>query len=82
VRSLAHLIDLIQPFSSDASTKQLVPAQLRFPLNTVPALRKSSLAYHVFSEDGAAAIVDHWKTVSADNASVRIREETNEEDDA
>jgi hypothetical protein len=80
VRSLAHLIDLIQPFSGNANTRQLLAEQLRFPLNNVAALRKSSLAYHVFSEDGAAAIVDHWKAVSAKDASVRIREETEEED--
>lgn len=78
VRSLAHLIDLIQPFSGDAKTTQLLPTQLRFPLNNVNALRGSSLAYHVFSEDGAAAIVDHWKAVSAENINVRIQKEPEE----
>jgi len=81
VRSLAHFIDLIQPFAGDAeSTTQLERAQFGFPLNNVTALRNSSLAYHVFSEDGAAAIVDHWKVVSSDKANVRIREKTEEED--
>ena len=81
VRSLAHLIDLIQPFAADAeNTIQLQASQLRFPLNNVAALRASSLAYHIFSEDGAAAIVDHWKAVFADNTNVRIRKETKEED--
>lgn len=81
VRSLAHFIDLIQPFSSDTEDKkQLLPAQLRFPLNSISALRDSSLAYHVFSEDGAAAIIDHWKEASSDKASVRIQEKAEEEE--
>jgi hypothetical protein len=81
VRSLAHFIDLIQPFSGDAeSTTELLPKQLQFPLNNITSLRNSSLAYHVFSEDGAAAIVDHWKSVSSEEAVVRIREEAEEDD--
>jgi hypothetical protein len=81
VRSLAHFIDLIQPFASDAeNTTQLLPVQLHFPLNNITSLRNSSLAYHVFSEDGAAAIVDHWKSVSSDKANVRIREKAEDDD--
>lgn len=81
VRSLAHFIDLIQPFANDTEDKkQLLPAQLRFPLNSIPTLRDSSLAYHVFSEDGAAAIIDHWKEASSDKASVRIQERAEEEE--
>jgi hypothetical protein len=81
VRSLAHFIDLIQPFTSDAqSTKQLLPGQLHFPMNNISALRNSSLAYHIFSEDGAAAIVDHWKEASSDKAIVRIQEKADEEE--
>jgi hypothetical protein len=74
VRSLAHFIDLIRPFAADSvNTKQLLPEQLRFPLSSVASLRNSSLAYHVYSEDGAAAIVEHWKVVSSGEANVRIR---------
>lgn len=81
VRSLAHLIDLIQPFERDEKLPtKLLTAQLKFPLDNVAALRNSSLAYHVFSEDGVAAIVDHWKAVSADEAYVRIRKEETEEE--
>ncbi len=81
VRSIAHLIDLILPFANDAeNSTHLQAKQLRFPLHSISSLRSSSLAYHVFSEDGAAAIVDHWKTVSDDDASVRILEKTEEED--
>jgi hypothetical protein len=81
VRSLAHFMDLIQPFSGDVEdTTKLSPKQLRFPLTNITSLRKSSLAYHVFSEDGPAAIVDHWKSVSSDEAVVRIREEAEEDD--
>lgn len=83
VRSLAHFIDLIQPFASNAQNmKQLLPAQMQFPLNSISALRNSSLAYHVFSEDGAAAIVDHWKEASSDKASVRIQEKAEEDEDS
>ena len=81
VRSLAHLIDLIQPFESNAeNTTQLLSKQLTFPLNNVSSLRNSSLAYHVFSEDGPAAIVEHWKIAASDKASVRIQEKVAEED--
>jgi hypothetical protein len=80
VRSLAHLIDLIAPFAPDANKTALALDQLRFPLRNVADLRSSSLAYHVFSEDGAAAIVDHWKTVASDTASVRIRKKPEEDD--
>lgn len=74
VRSIAHFIDLIQPFSDKTeSTTQLLPNQLNFPLSSVTNLRGSSLAYHIFSEDGPAAIIEHWKTVSSDETSVRIR---------
>lgn len=83
VRSLAHFIDLIKPFAGDAeSTAQLMPTQLSFPLSSVSSLRNSSLAYHIFSEDGAAAIVDHWKALSSDEASVRVREKAKEDDSA
>jgi hypothetical protein len=81
VRSLAHLIDLIQPFATDEeNTTQLLPKQLHFPLDSVASLRNSSLAFHVFSEKGAIAIVEHWKNNSSDKASVRIREKAEEED--
>jgi hypothetical protein len=81
VRSLAHLIDLIQPFDGNTeNTTQILPKQLTFPLNNVINLRNSSLAYHAFSEDGPAAIVEHWKVASSDEASVRIRQKPEEED--
>lgn len=81
VRSLAHLIDIIQPFAPDARERnELSSNQLSFPLESAAALRKSSLAYHVYSEDGAAAIVDHWKEVSADEATVRIHDKIEEDD--
>jgi hypothetical protein len=49
-------------------------------MNNISALRNSSLAYHIFSEDGAAAIVDHWKEASSDKAIVRIQEKADEEE--
>lgn len=81
VRSLAHFIELIQPFQRDEeNTTKLSSNQLQFPLKDVKALRNSSLAYHLFSEDGAAAIVDHWESVSSDDAFVRILEEKEDDD--
>jgi hypothetical protein len=81
VRSLAHLVDFIDPFTNGAEGKELTTKQLRLPLTSVSALRASSLAYHVFSEDGPAAIVDCWKDASREEIKVRIREESKDEDD-
>jgi DNA helicase HerA-like ATPase len=82
VRSLAHLVDFIEPFATSAQDgKEVSSKQLRLPLTSVSALRESSLAYHVFSEDGPAAIVECWKEVSKEEIKVRIRQEAKDEDD-
>lgn len=78
VRSIAHLIDLVTP--PDEKSDKLTPAAVKLPLGTVKELRESSLAYHVFSEDGPAAIVGEWKSISQNKSIVRIRQEEDEED--
>jgi hypothetical protein len=81
VRSLAHLIDLIEPFpqDTDSAATEITMDQLKFPLSTVATLRDSSLAYHVFSEDGPAAIVDRWRSCAAEKA-VRIKTKPADDD--
>jgi hypothetical protein len=71
VRSIAHLIDLVSP--PDDGSDSLLLKHVALPLNSVEQLRESSLAYHVFSEDGPAAIVDQWKT-GLNEVLVRVKE--------
>lgn len=78
VRSLAHLIDLIEP-PEPPKNKEIEAQQLHLPLKSVTALRDSSLAYHLFSADGPAAIIEAWREATAYESKVRIREV--EEDD-
>lgn len=81
VRSLAHLVDLIEPFGKDlANEKEIRPKQLRLPLSNIAALRESSLAYHLFSADGPAAIIESWKTASTEESVVRIRSKADADD--
>jgi hypothetical protein len=81
VRSLAHLVDFIEPFGGDQDRKEVTAKQVKLPLTSVSALRTSSLAYHMFSEDGPAAIIDCWREASSEDSKVRIREESKDEDD-
>jgi hypothetical protein len=78
VRSIAHLIDLI-PLPEEVSDRLGVD-DMRLPLRSVEELRDSSLAYHMFSEDGAAAIVNEWKTSLECEALVRFMPEEQEQD--
>jgi predicted AAA+ superfamily ATPase len=79
VRSIAHLVDLVSPLDEDASSMQL--SDLNLPLQSVPVLRDSSLAYHVFSEDGPAAIIELWTECCKSDIAVRIKKEGEEEED-
>jgi predicted AAA+ superfamily ATPase len=87
VRSLAHLIDLIEPVTNKASgtaqkhAKQISHAQLAFPLSSVAVLRESSLAYHMFSTDGPATIIDAWRNASSVATMVRIKDKDDFDDD-
>jgi len=78
VRSIAHLVDIISPLNGGASSLQL--ADLNIPLQSVSVLRDSSLAYHVFSEDGPAAIIELWNECCKSDIAVRVKKHTDEED--
>lgn len=72
VRSIAHLVDLISPLEEKATSLQL--KTLKLPLNNISELRDSSLAYHIYSEDGPAAIIDLWEKSCKCDIAVRIKE--------
>jgi len=78
VRSIAHLVDLVSPLQENAKAMQL--SDLNLPLLSVPVLRDSSLAYHVFSEDGPAAIIELWTECCKSEIAVRIRKQGEEEE--
>lgn len=81
VRSLANFIDHIKPFPGGENRHiKLLENQLNFPLNSVSSLRNSNLAFHIFSEDGAAAIVSHWEKMFSDKGNVRVRKEAKEDE--
>jgi hypothetical protein len=78
VRSIAHLVDLVPSLDKNARTMHLV--ELNLPLLSVSKLRDSSLAYHVFSEDGPASIIELWNDCCKSDITVRIKERSEEED--
>jgi len=53
---------------------------LNLPLQSVSILRDSSLAYHVFSEDGPAAIIELWNECCQSDIAVRIKKQVEEDD--
>ena len=78
VRSIAHLVDLVSPLDKGVSSMQL--SDLNIPLQSVAGLRDSSLAYHVFSEDGPAAIIELWHDCCQSDIAVRIKKQVEEDD--
>lgn len=70
VRSISHLVDLIP--SKDGELEALRVKDLRLPLNSVSALKSSSLAYHLLAEDGPAAVVEAWQQLKSNEAAVRF----------
>jgi hypothetical protein len=70
VRSISHLVDLIP--SKDGELEALRGKDLRLPLNTVSALKLSSLAYHLLAEDGPAAVVEAWQQLKSNETAVRF----------
>ncbi len=78
VRSIAHLVDLVAPLDEKACSMHL--SDLNLPLVSVPILRDSSLAYHIFSEDGPAAIIELWNECCKSDIAVRIKKKSEEED--
>jgi hypothetical protein len=70
VRSIAHLIESIPALKDKPERLDL--AKLRLPLGSVTSLKKSSLAYHLASEDQAHGVFNLWRTASADKSYVRL----------
>ncbi len=58
VRSITHLIDLI-PWRSDIDDT-LITADINLPLMSVKSLLSSSLAFHIYHDDGPQEIIDDW----------------------
>lgn len=70
VRSIAHLIDLIE--SSAFKNKQILPADLKLPLSSETELKESSLKLHLLDKDQAFGIVNRWKELSKDDLTVPL----------
>jgi hypothetical protein len=76
VRSITHLIELL-PAPDDE--KPFINVD-KLPLQNVDRLKASSLAYHLISDDGPAAVMDRWKTCAQfKEVSVRIAKKEEEE---
>ena len=71
VRSIAHFIDLIPSSSKDERVLKL--SEIHLPLNTVSALKGSSLAFHIIDEDGPASVVELWKKLKESKALVKFK---------
>jgi len=77
VRSIAQLIDLI-PFSEDCKN-QITVDNLKLPLKTLIALKRSSLPYHLLTSD-AEEIIETWNNSIIHKTLVRFMEEEIEEE--
>lgn len=79
VRSITQLIDLI-PYPEDLNDSITVE-DLKLPLSSVTALRKSSLSYHLISSDvdeGIDGIIKEWNKLKTNKTLVRFA--TSDED--
>jgi DNA replication protein DnaC len=72
VRSIAHLIDVIESDAFD--NKALKANALGLPIVSETALQESSLRLHLLDKDQGFGIVNRWKEVSKDKAVVNVRE--------
>ncbi len=79
VRSISHLIDLIP--SDDEQKTTLKMEELKFPLDSVKALKGNSLAFHLIAEDGPAAVIETWRRLKSSRTSVRFLAPNNVEFD-
>ena len=76
VRSITHLIE-----SLPSPDPKLTELQVdRLPLGNVERLKASSLAYHLVSDDGPAAIIATWKASIDHKAVVRIAAEPEDDE--
>ncbi len=76
VRSIAHLLDLIQAPPHQLDT--LRPERVRLPLTSSKELRKSSLAYHLIAETEPDDIVELWTGLQRCKTLVRFKLENSE----
>lgn len=74
VRSIAHLIDLID--SKAVRNKALRGESMRLPITTESVLEESSLKLHLLDKDLGYGIVNRWKGFSKDNVIVDLSEST------
>lgn len=72
VRSISHIVDAIRPPREIGS--ELLLSDLSLPLSKTEALKGSSLAYHIISEDGPAAVVELWRDLEEEDVAVRFRQ--------
>jgi len=77
VRSITHLIDLIPKIDDDSIDLKL--KDLNLSLNSVESLKKSSLIYHIISEDGPAEIIRNWEKIKESDVLVRFQSIPEEE---
>jgi hypothetical protein len=71
VRSIAHLIDLIE---SNALDGQILRGDLGLPITSEGALQDSSLKLHLIDKDQGFGIVNRWKGFSKDKVQVSLAE--------
>jgi hypothetical protein len=74
VRSIAHLVDLIDTASAKNGTLTL--RKLGLPLNDRKALGQSSLSLHLSSADGALGIVNLWDSCCKKTQDIRVKSES------
>lgn len=72
VRSIAHLIDLIESSAIDANKKTLRGDALGLPFSSEESLRDSSLKLHLLDKDQGFGIVNRWKEFSKDKITVKL----------
>jgi len=82
VRSIVHLLDFI-PGDLDSGYEYAGLTELRFdhfslPLNKVNDLKKSSLSYHLITNEEPEDIVKIWKDISKCQILIRFEEEDEE----
>lgn len=71
VRSITHLIDMLPPLPDGRSILRL--SDLKFPFSSAKDLKESSLAYHIISDDGPAAVIDFWRGIKQIDLPVTIK---------
>lgn len=72
VRSIAHLVDLIDAKSVDQN--KLSMSGLGLPIGSAEALQASSLRLHLFDRDQAFGIASRWSEFSKDKEMVSLKQ--------